>query len=196
MQARSIRCIHVEGSGCYGHNGADDVALDAALLARGVPGRPVRRAMDARRRIRLGAVRPRHDDEGRGAVDATAASSTGSYEVWSNTHSTRPGEPGGAICWPAWYLANPQQPAPPRDMPAAGGRQRPQRDPALRLPAPAGGAPPDHGDAAARRRRCARSAPTLTCSRSSRSWTSWRARPVPTRSHFASPISTIRARRR
>ena len=31
---RSIRCIHAEGAGCYGHNGADDVALDAALLAR------------------------------------------------------------------------------------------------------------------------------------------------------------------
>lgn len=32
---------HVEGAGCYGHNGADDVAMDAALLARAVPGRPV-----------------------------------------------------------------------------------------------------------------------------------------------------------
>ena len=27
-------CIHREGAGCYGHNGADDVALDAALVAR------------------------------------------------------------------------------------------------------------------------------------------------------------------
>ena len=34
MQPPDVRCIHVEGSGCYGHNGADDVALDAALLAR------------------------------------------------------------------------------------------------------------------------------------------------------------------
>src|SRR5215813_635670 len=32
---------HVEGAGAYGHNGADDVALDAVLLARAVPGRPV-----------------------------------------------------------------------------------------------------------------------------------------------------------
>ena len=37
-----VRCIHVEGSGCYGHNGADDVAADAALLARAWPGKPVR----------------------------------------------------------------------------------------------------------------------------------------------------------
>ena len=33
---------HVEGAGAYGHNGADDVALDAVLLARAVPGHPVR----------------------------------------------------------------------------------------------------------------------------------------------------------
>lgn len=33
---------HAEGAGCYGHNGADDAALDACLLARAVLGRPVR----------------------------------------------------------------------------------------------------------------------------------------------------------
>lgn len=37
-----IVVVHHEGAGCYGHNGADDVALDAALLARAVPGSPVR----------------------------------------------------------------------------------------------------------------------------------------------------------
>src|SRR5260370_38035204 len=37
-----ISVIHVQGAGVYGHNGADDVALDAALLARQVPSRPVR----------------------------------------------------------------------------------------------------------------------------------------------------------
>ena len=42
MPLDRVRCIHVEGSGCYGHNGADDAGADAALLARAVPGRPVR----------------------------------------------------------------------------------------------------------------------------------------------------------
>ena len=37
-----IVVTHAEGSGCYGHNGADDVALDAALLARAANGRPVK----------------------------------------------------------------------------------------------------------------------------------------------------------
>jgi len=33
---------HVDGPGCYGHNGADDAAGFAAVAARAVPGRPVR----------------------------------------------------------------------------------------------------------------------------------------------------------
>jgi CO/xanthine dehydrogenase Mo-binding subunit/aerobic-type carbon monoxide dehydrogenase small subunit (CoxS/CutS family) len=41
MDANDIRVIQTEGSGCYGHNGADDAALDASLLARAIPGRPV-----------------------------------------------------------------------------------------------------------------------------------------------------------
>jgi nicotinate dehydrogenase subunit B len=41
MPEDDVRAIHVDGPGCYGHNGADDAALDAALLAQAVPGRPV-----------------------------------------------------------------------------------------------------------------------------------------------------------
>jgi nicotinate dehydrogenase subunit B len=42
LAEQRVRVHHVEGAGSYGHNGADDVALDAALLARDQPGRPVR----------------------------------------------------------------------------------------------------------------------------------------------------------
>ena len=41
LSADHVVVRHVEGAGCYGHNGADDVAMDAALLARAEPGRPV-----------------------------------------------------------------------------------------------------------------------------------------------------------
>jgi len=37
-----IHVIHAEGAGCYGHNGADDVALDAAILALAAEPDPVR----------------------------------------------------------------------------------------------------------------------------------------------------------
>src|SRR5215468_5493736 len=41
MPAEGVRCIYIEGSGCYGRNGHEDAAADAALLAKAV-GRPVR----------------------------------------------------------------------------------------------------------------------------------------------------------
>ena len=41
MPAEDVIVVHSDGAGCYGHNGADDAALDAALLARAC-GRPVR----------------------------------------------------------------------------------------------------------------------------------------------------------
>jgi nicotinate dehydrogenase subunit B len=40
--AQDVIVRHRLGAGCYGHNGADDAAMDATLLARAVPGRPVR----------------------------------------------------------------------------------------------------------------------------------------------------------
>jgi nicotinate dehydrogenase subunit B len=41
IPADSVRCIYIEGSGCYGRNGHEDAAADAALLAKAV-GHPVR----------------------------------------------------------------------------------------------------------------------------------------------------------
>jgi nicotinate dehydrogenase subunit B len=40
--AQDVIVRHRLGAGCYGHNGADDAAMDAALLARAVLGRPIR----------------------------------------------------------------------------------------------------------------------------------------------------------
>jgi CO/xanthine dehydrogenase Mo-binding subunit len=124
MKPADVRCVHAEGSGCYGHNGADDVALDAALLARGVPGRPVR-------------LQWMRDDEfgwePYGAAMTMKAKATvadghivdWNYDVWSNTHSTRPSEQGGVNLLAAWYLANPKKPAPPHNIPQpAGGGDR------------------------------------------------------------------------
>ena len=41
MAPEAIRIVHAPGAGCYGHNGADDAALDAAIVARALPGTPV-----------------------------------------------------------------------------------------------------------------------------------------------------------
>ncbi|WP_099826911.1 xanthine dehydrogenase family protein molybdopterin-binding subunit [Oceaniglobus indicus] len=41
MPEDDIRCIYIEGAGCYGRNGHEDAAADAALISREI-GRPVR----------------------------------------------------------------------------------------------------------------------------------------------------------
>jgi CO/xanthine dehydrogenase Mo-binding subunit len=42
MAELNVRCIYVEGSGCYGRNGHEDAAADAALIAKETGGAPVR----------------------------------------------------------------------------------------------------------------------------------------------------------
>jgi CO/xanthine dehydrogenase Mo-binding subunit len=96
LDLEKVRCIHVEGSGCYGHNGADDVAADAALAARAMPGRPVR----------LQWMREQEhgwEPLGSAMVVEMAAELDGNriaswrHDVWSNTHSTRPSTAGGLL---------------------------------------------------------------------------------------------------
>lgn len=41
MAPEDVVVEHAPGSGCYGHNAADDAAFEAALIARAVPDRPV-----------------------------------------------------------------------------------------------------------------------------------------------------------
>ena len=66
-------CEHVEGAGCYGHNGADDAAFDAVLLARAVPGRPVQVLWSRAGRAGVGAVRLGDGGRRRAALDAAGA---------------------------------------------------------------------------------------------------------------------------
>ena len=42
LAVEAITVRHAQGAGCYGHNGADDAALEVALLALHHPGRPIR----------------------------------------------------------------------------------------------------------------------------------------------------------
>ncbi len=117
----SIRCIHMEGSGCYGHNGADDAALDAALLARAVPGRPVRVQWmrdDEMAWAPYGAAMAMHV---RAAIGPDGRVVDWDYAVWSNTHNMRPSSPDGNNLLASWHLAEPQKHATPRGVPIQFG---------------------------------------------------------------------------
>ncbi|MEW6449816.1 MAG: molybdopterin cofactor-binding domain-containing protein [Pseudomonadota bacterium] len=123
MPANQVRCVHVEGSGCYGHNGADDVALDAALLARGVPGRPVRLQWMREDEFGWEPYGPAMAMQVKASLDADGKIADWQYELWSNSHSTRPQSTDGSNVLAAWYLAEPmkmgQMTSPPQ--PAGGG---------------------------------------------------------------------------
>ncbi|MEJ0076986.1 MAG: molybdopterin cofactor-binding domain-containing protein [Alphaproteobacteria bacterium] len=121
----SVRCIHVEGSGCYGHNGADDVALDAALLARAVPGRPVRVQWMRDDEFAWEPYGPAMAMHAKASLDGEGRVVDWNYELWSNSHSTRPQSTSGGNVLAAWYMAEPQQMGPPTSPPQpAGGGDR------------------------------------------------------------------------
>jgi len=114
-----VRCVHSEGAGCYGHNAADDVAADAALLARALPERPVRVQWMREQEHAWEPYGPAMLTHAKAGLDASGAIVDWEYEVWSNTHSTRPGKAGSLLA--AQYLAMPFAPAPPQTIPLPEG---------------------------------------------------------------------------
>ena len=66
LPVENITVEHMEGAGCYGHNAADDVALDAVLLAKAADGRPVRVQWSRAGRDVACAVRRGDGDRDRG----------------------------------------------------------------------------------------------------------------------------------
>jgi CO/xanthine dehydrogenase Mo-binding subunit len=121
LPVSSVDVIHVPGSGCYGHNGADDVALDAALLARAVPGRPVKLQWMRDQEFGWSPVSPAMVMEVGAGLSKDGKIVDWQYEVWSNSHATRPGQPGGVNLLASWHMANPQHVTPPLTIPQPFG---------------------------------------------------------------------------
>ena len=110
LPAPSIRCVHVEGSGCYGH-GADDVAVDAALLARAAPGRPVRLQWMRDDEFLWEPYGPAMVMQAKASLNADGMISNWEYELWSSSHSTRPLSTSGTMSSPfSPYLHHPPPP--------------------------------------------------------------------------------------
>lgn len=122
----SIVVRHMEGAGCYGHNGADDVALDAALAARAAPGRPVRLLWSRADELGWSPFSSAMTVEIEAGVDASGAIVEWREEVLSHGHSSRPGRNPIPTLLATEYMD------PPGEIPAAinpplasgGGAQR------------------------------------------------------------------------
>ena len=121
MPEADIIITHAEGAGCYGHNAADDVTMDAVLLARAVPGKPVRlqwmredefgwEPFSSPMVVRLNA-----------SLDDKGNIVNWGHELWSHAHSTRPGGKGGVNLLAAWHLEKPVPAAKPGNPPLPGG---------------------------------------------------------------------------
>ena len=121
MDKERIAVIHMDGAGCYGHNGADDAALDAVLLARAVPGRPVRVQWSREDEFMWEPYGPAMVVKLKAALDSTGNIIDWTEDIWSNSHSTRPSGLGGINLLAAWHLAQPFKPSPPRNPPLPGG---------------------------------------------------------------------------
>jgi CO/xanthine dehydrogenase Mo-binding subunit len=107
-----VRVIYVEGAGCYGHNGADDVAVDAALMSQAV-GAPVRVQWMRQDEHGWEPLGPAMAHTLNGALDAGGNVVSWSHEVWSPPHSSRPGGGGSLLAGQEIGLFPPSLPTAP-----------------------------------------------------------------------------------
>ncbi len=121
LPAESITLHHVEGAGCYGHNGADDVALDAALVARAHPGVPVRMLWSRAEELAWGPVSPAMLVQVEAEAGADGSLMTWSQRVVSNGHSGRPGRGALPTLLSASMMADGFAVPPSINPPLAGG---------------------------------------------------------------------------
>ena len=106
LPLNKVRMQHTQGSGCYGHNMADDAAADAALLAMQVPGQPVRLQYSREQEHAWEPYGSAMVMKTKASLDAQGNVLDWDYTLWSTPHGTRPsGQPGNLLS--AAYLEKP-----------------------------------------------------------------------------------------
>jgi nicotinate dehydrogenase subunit B len=123
LDPAGISVRHAQGPGCYGHNGADDAAADAAIIAVRRPGKPVRVRWRREEEFGFEPVSPAMVVTVRTALDGSGHPSDWTTEIWSGRHTSRPG--GGGNLLAAEALPDPPQPPPASESsypPGAGTR--------------------------------------------------------------------------
>jgi nicotinate dehydrogenase subunit B len=121
MNNSQVDVVHTPGSGCYGQNGADDVALDAALVARAVAGTPVKLQWMRDDEFTWAPFGPAMAMRVEAALASDGKIVDWSYDVWSNSHAMRPGQAGGVNLLAAWDLSAPFVKSPPPHIPQPFG---------------------------------------------------------------------------
>jgi CO/xanthine dehydrogenase Mo-binding subunit len=126
LDAERITLVHRQGAGCYGHNGADDAAFDAAFIATRRPGRPVRVLWMREDELGSSPVGAAMVVKVASGLDADRRPLGWTLELWSPPHGQRPGMNDGVNLLGADALPNPPRRPEPRDVPdeRGGGASR------------------------------------------------------------------------
>lgn len=121
LPAESIVVEHMEGAGCYGHNAADDVALDAVLLAKAAGGRPVRVQWSRHDEMAHAPFGAAMAIEIEADLDADNEIVGWRHSIWSNGHAARPGRAAQPALLAATEITNPYPRMISTNPPAANG---------------------------------------------------------------------------
>jgi CO/xanthine dehydrogenase Mo-binding subunit len=123
LDTSQVHVIHAEGAGCYGHNGADDVALDAALLAMAAEPDPVSVKWTRADEHGYEPYGPAAVMDLRADLDSERQIVSWRHESFSFSHAGRPRPtPGYSNLQSSWWRERAMQPAPrqPAVFPEAG----------------------------------------------------------------------------
>jgi CO/xanthine dehydrogenase Mo-binding subunit/aerobic-type carbon monoxide dehydrogenase small subunit (CoxS/CutS family) len=114
LAAGQVTVHYVQGAGVYGQNGADDVAMDAVLLARAVPGQAVRVQWTREDEMSWPPLGPAMLAQLSASLDAGGRVVTWRQDVWSNGFMGRPTMGGDPRLLALTHLAggHPMPPAP------------------------------------------------------------------------------------
>ncbi len=135
LPVEAVVVRHAEGAGCYGHNGADDVALDAALVARAVPGTPVRLLWSRAEELGWSPFSSAMLVDVEAEIGADGGVVGWRSHVISNGHSSRPGRGQYPTLLSAAMLDPPFPVLPSINPPMAAGGGAPRNAvPLYRLP--------------------------------------------------------------
>ncbi|QQO23117.1 xanthine dehydrogenase family protein molybdopterin-binding subunit [Bradyrhizobium diazoefficiens] len=121
LPAENIVVEHMEGAGCYGHNAADDVALDAVLLAKAAGNRPVRVQWSRHDEMSHAPFGAAMAIEIEADLDADNEITGWRHAIWSNGHAARPGRAAQPALLAATEIAAPYPRMISTNPPAANG---------------------------------------------------------------------------
>lgn len=121
LDPAAIHVIHHQGAGCYGHNGADDAAFDAAFVALARPGHTVRVLWTREDELGVAPFGAAMVVKLAAGLDATGRPVDWTIEVFSPSHGGRPGMNGAVNLLTAAALETPPRDPAPADLPDAAG---------------------------------------------------------------------------